>query len=386
MTALASGPVQELVQIAPATQSWNHRSLSALIEDFPDRALADMYRRTRLVFDEIAERKLPRWVVTFSGGKDSTLTALLAVDYISELPTPPNLSVVYSDTLLEIPAMRVAAEEMLVHLRRVGKARKLPIQVHVVRPAVENTYWVRMLGRGYPPPKPKFRWCTRRLKIEPAAPFVTSGEPTAVLTGVRYGESAGRTARLHATCATGGECGQDYWASKGPQGSGVTYFAPIVHWTTCKVWDFLHMIAPEAGWPTQTVYALYGDSSLRFGCWTCTLVRRDRTIEALIERDQDATLRELHAFREFMWAESRVPKNRQVRNGHLAALTPEFRRELLDQLLALQSRVGKRLITAEEVTTIRRLWRNPNPPGSPNPQPSASGGLPGTTIRQQTWS
>lgn len=354
--AAASTP--ELIQIVarPVDLAEPVASLSAALALQRDSSLVELFDRSQRVFDEIASRNLPRWVVTFSGGKDSTLTALLAADYISALDSPPRLDVVYSDTLLEIPAMREAAGSFLRYMRAFAKERRLPIHARIVEPKVENRFWVRMIGKGYPPPKPKFRWCTRRLKIEPSAPWVNTGKPTAVLTGVRYGESANRTGRLVATCTNGGECGQDYWAQRGPKGTNITYFAPVIDWKTCKVWDFLHFVAPVAGWPTQDVYALYGDTSLRFGCWTCTLVRRDKTVESLIARDPGSSLERLHDFREFMWEESRKPENRLTKNGHLAGLTMDFRQRLLSCLVSLQEELGTELISEDETRSIQALW------------------------------
>jgi DNA sulfur modification protein DndC len=332
-------------------------SLGAALSNHPDKELRSLFEKSQKAFDEIASRHLERWVVTFSGGKDSTLTALLAADYVAQMDEPPRLDMVYSDTLMEIPAMRKAAGSFLRYMRRFATEHELPLKVRIVRPKVEDRFWVRMIGKGYPPPKPKFRWCTRRLKIAPAAPFVNTGKPTAVLTGVRYGESAQRTGRLVASCTNGGECGQDYWAQRGPRGSNITYFAPVIDWRTCKVWDFLHFVAPQVGWPTQDVFALYGDTSLRFGCWTCTLVRRDKTVETLIEREPKSPLVKLHEFREFIWAESKKPENRLVKNGHLAGLTHGFRRALLRRLRAVESETRLRLITDKELDAIHRIWR-----------------------------
>ena len=357
MPALANS--ESLIQLATGLLP-DQEPAPSLVEALSgqrDQELVRLFDRSQRVFDEIASRKLPRWVSTFSGGKDSTLTALLAADYVGGMEDPPRLDIVYSDTLMEIPAMREAAGSFIEFLRNFARDRGLPIRARIVEPRVENRFWVRMIGKGYPPPKPKFRWCTRRLKIEPAAPFVNTGKPTAVLTGVRYGESKGRTGRLVASCANGGECGQDYWAQKGPRGSNITYFAPVIDWKTCKVWDFLHFVAPIAGWPTQDVYALYGDTGLRFGCWTCTLVRRDKTVENLIARDPGSPLEKLHEFREFIWEESRKPENRLRKDGHLAGLNFEFRRILLSSLLGLQSDIGMTLISGGEIRAIEKLWR-----------------------------
>lgn len=356
------------------------RSLSEVLESQPSAELRLLFEKSQRVFEEIAGRNLPRWVVTFSGGKDSTLTTVLAVDFLSRLESPPRLEVVYSDTLMEIPAMREAADRFLTHLSELRMSRGLPLRVHVVTPALTDRFWVRMIGKGYPPPKPKFRWCTRRLKIAPAAPFVDTGEPTAVLTGVRYGESAQRTGRLVASCTNGGECGQDYWAEKGPRGSNITYFAPVIDWRTCRVWDFLHFVAPAAGWPTQDVYALYGDTNLRFGCWTCTLVRRDKTVEALVSRDPASPLSALHMFRNEVLRESALKKNRLWRRNHWAGLTMEFRQQLLARLRSLERSSSLSLLSSQEEGEIRRLWsdymthkRGPKPGPRRGLRPGRSG-------------
>jgi len=189
---------QDLVQIADwaAPVQRGRLSLDEAVEQSRDADLKLLYRGSQKVLEEIESRKLPHWVATFSGGKDSTLTTLLVAEYLARMESPPVLDIVYSDTLMEIPAMRRAAGSFLRYTRRFARSEDLPIRVHVVTPKVEERFWVRMIGRGYPPPKPKFRWCTKRLKIAPSAPFVATGEATAVMTGVRYGESAQRTGRL----------------------------------------------------------------------------------------------------------------------------------------------------------------------------------------------
>lgn len=314
-----------------------------------------MFEGSEKTLARVFNRSFTRWVLPFSGGKDSTLTAIVAVDFLLRRARPPKLVVVYADTLQELPQMRATAEAMLQHLRLLASSTGVDLEVETVAPPVSERFWVRMIGRGYPPPGPIFRWCTDRLKIQPTRPFVFTGERTAVMTGVRLGESAHRTGKLMATCSTGGECGQDRWIRQDATGT-VSYFAPILQWRACKVWDFLHFIAPQAGWPTSGVYELYGDTTLRFGCWNCSLVERDRAAEALMERDPKSGVRELNEFREYMIREGRDRKNRHVRNGHVGPLSMELRRELLDRLLKTQKATGLSLITDPEVVEIRRLW------------------------------
>lgn len=336
------------------------RDLGAIVDGQTDQELKELFAGSRRAFEKVYAGGADRWVCTFSGGKDSTLVAILAIDFLRTKERRPTLDVVYSDTQLEIPIMRETAETMLRFLRKVGRESGVDVRVRVVRPAVKDSFWVCMIGRGYPPPKPKFRWCTRRLKISPAEGYVDNGEPTAVLTGVRYGESASRTGRLMASCATGGECGQDYWFGKNDASPNVTYYAPVVGWRTCKVWDFLTFVAPAGGWPTKEVVGLYGDTTLRFGCWTCTLVRRDKTMEALSAGDSTSTLGRLHEFRNQLMEESKLWKNRWARSRsgsrRKGPLNLRFRMELLVRLHRLEADTHLKLISAEEEAQIRIIW------------------------------
>lgn len=41
-----------------------------------------LFEKSQMAFEEIASHKLSRWAVSSYGGKDGTLTALLAVGYL----------------------------------------------------------------------------------------------------------------------------------------------------------------------------------------------------------------------------------------------------------------------------------------------------------------
>ncbi|SRR5712692_3090828 len=337
----------------------------------------------------VAEKGHDRWVVTYSGGKDSTTVAILASTFLLANPEyDVGLEVIYSDTLMEMPPLRETADAMMEHMRSAFSRSGLRARVRVVVPPVEDRFWVRLLGRGYPPPGPRFRWCTHRLKIDPANALLDSDGQfdNAILTGVRFGESVSRDQNLRLSCATGGECGQDYWYFKGPTGSNRSYYAPIVKWRTCKVWDFLVFVAPVLGWPTDKLFALYGNQDLRFGCWTCSLVRRDRTMEDIMTRPGMENLAELHAFRNEIIAQCRDPVNRLKRpNGKLgAAVRLEVRRELVRRLVSLQTRLGIALITPEEVGAIRREWRKRNWRNGNEPVPALGQDLVPSQLRKRS--
>jgi DNA sulfur modification protein DndC len=137
------------------------------------------------------------WVIGYSGGKDSS-TALQLIWYaLSDLPreklTKP-LHIISSDTLVETPQIVNYIEASLVKMNDAAQQQGLPFSAHKVQPIIEDSFWVNLIGKGYPAPSQRFRWCTDRLKIQPANRFILDkvaehGEVVVVL-GVRKSESA----------------------------------------------------------------------------------------------------------------------------------------------------------------------------------------------------
>jgi len=298
-----------------------------------------------------------KWVVTYSGGKDSTLLAVLAGEILRRRLwwSPQSVDVVFSDTLQEIPQMHKVAMNFVAHIENLSKSG-LPITSHVTHPDWSQTFWFLILGKGYPVPHRRFWWCTERLKVNPVKKILGKlgqGEDVAVLTGVRFGESDRRDGRMKkaASCLGEGECGQvlEY------QGA----LAPIAHWRTCHVWDFLALYAPLWGWPTEDVVNLYGDSPVRFGCWTCTLVEKDRALEAVMAKNGNGHLQGLAKFRQRLIDVTADPMMRVVRPNNVPGkLKISVRRMLLNELLELQKEMGIQLIRPEEIEAIQQYWEN----------------------------
>ena len=94
------------------------------------------------------------WVVGFSGGKDSTATLQFVWYALKGLP-PEKLTkpvyVISSDTLVETPFMTGYLTDVLDNINTAAKAQNLPLEAHKVHPALEDTFWVNMIGRGYSP-------------------------------------------------------------------------------------------------------------------------------------------------------------------------------------------------------------------------------------------
>jgi DNA sulfur modification protein DndC len=72
----------------------------------------------------------------------------------------------------------------------------IPLTVHETTPKLEDTFWVKLIGLGYPAPNRFYRWCTDRLKINPTTRFILDkiGEDgeAIILLGTRTDESATR--------------------------------------------------------------------------------------------------------------------------------------------------------------------------------------------------
>ena len=338
------------------------------------------------------------WVIGYSGGKDSSCVLQLAWYALRDLPEAQRNKPIYvitSDTLVETPAV---VNQLVESLRQIGDtatAEHLPISVHKVIPAIRDTFWVNMIGRGLPAPYTNFRWCTDRMKIAPTTTFIKSkiaeyGE-VVILLGSRRTESSSR--------------GQ-VMANRRDKGAYLSWhndianalvFTPIEDWHTNDVWEYLMAVpSPWAG-RNDAIVTMYrnaqaGECPLvidkstpscgggRFGCWTCTVVQKDRSMEAMIENGED-WMQPMLDLRDWL-TETQIPENKPMirdhrrRNGRVEYFDAggdkrivwgpyklEFRKEILRRLLRTQMMVrengpdsGVHLIRPEELHKIRQLW------------------------------
>ena len=294
------------------------------IDTLPDR-LKSIRREIRA---EYLEAHTKPWIIGFSGGKDSTLLAHLVVDtLLSVAPdqrTRP-VFIVCNDTLVESPLFHGFVEKMLVRIEENIGALNVPVQVIRTHPLPEESFWVNMLGRGYPAPNRTFRWCTDRMKIRPTSRFIReqvshNGEAVLLL-GVRSAESATRSGSIarHAEKSVGR-------LSPHSDHKGVWIFSPIKDLSTEDVWITLLSARAPWGGTYHDVVTLYknalggecpfvvsnddapscGTNSARFGCWTCTVVEKDSSIESLIAAGNDHLL-PLADFRKRLKAVSEDP-------------------------------------------------------------------------------
>ena len=155
------------------------------------------------------------WIIGFSGGKDSTV--LLTLVWIAlqrirkDFPFPYQLRrpvyIVCNDTMVENPIISNYVDDVLSKISDEARNQDLPIFVKKTIPKLEETFWVNVIGKGYPVPNNAFRWCTDKLKIRPTSNFLLDqidekGEAI-VLLGTRYEESFTRERSMRKHEVTG---------------------------------------------------------------------------------------------------------------------------------------------------------------------------------------
>ena len=341
------------------------------------------------------------WVVGYSGGKDSTAVLQLVWRALSSLPPERRskpVHVISTDTLVENPIVAAWVTKSLESMDAAARDQGLPVAAHRLTPAVEDSFWVNLIGRGYPAPRPKFRWCTERLKIMPSTRFITSvverhGEAILVL-GTRKAESAARARvmeryeriRTRERLSPNGDLPNSY------------VYTPVEDWTNDDVWMFLMQFQNPWGYDNKDLLGMYqgaspdgecplvvdtstpscGDS--RFGCWVCTLVDQDKSMQAMIRNDEEKEwMLPLLELRNRLDPPKTPEGDRPLRdfrrmNGAVQLFhdrpipgpyTQEARESWLRQVLEAQHHVRARgpevvrdidLITLEELEAIRRIW------------------------------
>lgn len=352
------------------------------------------------------------WIIGYSGGKDSTVCTELTFRMLMRLPKEKRIKPVYivsSDTLIENPVILNFLNYNIKKINESAKELDLPVEAIVVQPESTNTYWSNIIGKGYPTPKSiQYRWCTERLKIKPSNDFIKKQlekEDVVVILGVRKDESIARKARIEKR-EIDGYLLTPHKTLRSKNKLAYVY-TPIVDFTTADVWDVLVnsnentvptpddiFDHPATCWGTDTMelFNLYlkgtGDSgecpfiadestaksscgNSRFGCWICTVVKEDKSLNGFIDSGHDE-LKPLVEFRKWILENRDIPENRKMhkRNGAvvkrdgrimMGPFTFEARQMILRKLLETQIEMQKfypelELITLDELKAINDIW------------------------------
>ncbi len=385
---------------------------------FKTRKVRDIYEEIRQVY--LSDNR--PWILGFSGGKDSTCMVQLIWEALSELPAKKlhkRIFIISSDTLVESPKVVEQITSTLDMMEKASKKSRLPISTNLVRPLMEDTFWVCLLGKGFPAPSNLFRWCTERLKIRNADRFIQDrvseyGEAIVVL-GTRKDESGSRQQLMNLYEIEGSLLSRH---SKFAQ----TYvYTPLRDFTSKDVWNYLLQKKNPWGSNNRDLLAMYQNANAsecplvvdastpscgnsRFGCWTCTVVNDDSSLRNTIENGE-GWMEPLLELREDLKATQEPAKRKEVRSfkrrtGQMKLIddgrrkgfdkkmlesvkepegidyddphnrlvpgpyTMDFCKEFLKKLLKAQKKIRQdgpdpymMLILEDEIHEIQRIWR-----------------------------
>ncbi|WP_026079526.1 DNA phosphorothioation system sulfurtransferase DndC [Spirulina subsalsa] len=375
---------------------------------FPPRGVTEFLDDIKFLSEEIQEfyllDQIP-WVIGYSGGKDSTALLQLVWYAIADLPIEKrikHIDVITTDTRVENPIVSAWVRKSLAQIELAAKEQNMPISANLLQPPPETTYWSALIGKGYPAPRQKFRWCTGRLKIDPSNNFIRdvvrkNGE-TVLLLGTRKTESANRAAIMKKREETRFQ----ERLCPNPSLPNSKLYTPIEAWRTDEVWLYLMQWENPWGHSNKDLFEMYRGSTAdnecplvvdtstpscgnsRFGCWVCTLVDSDKSLSAMIKNDHEKEwLQPLIDFRleldirndrdkrDFRRLHGRVELFERNVNGEISVepipgpYTKYWREHWLRRVLQAQETIRNTapddmkditLITTEELSEIRRIW------------------------------
>lgn len=296
-----------------------------------------------------------------------------------------DIYVVCNDTMVENPVITEYVYRVLSQVEQAAVEQDMPIKVIKTIPRLEDSFWVNLIGRGYPAPNNAFRWCTERLKIRPTSRFLIEqlnefGEAV-ILIGTRTSESAQRAKSMKKHAIRGKRL------TKHPTQPNAYMYAPIRSLSLEEVWYVINTMNSPWGSDNAELFQIYSDASAddyecptvvtnkehkscgqsRFGCWVCTVVKEDKSMSALIENGL-TWLTPLLKFRNELAAERNIIEHRmpERRNGTAAVngmgpYYPWYRAKVLERLFETQKEIQREkshveLITNQELVAIQTIW------------------------------
>ena len=332
------------------------------------------------------------WIIGFSGGKDSTVVAQAVFEALLQVPPSRrkrHVHVVSNDTQVESPLVMAHLAKVQRAIRDMAESLRLPVTVVTTRPAADKTFWTLLIGKGYPSPNQTMRWCTDRLKIQPTSRYIldnVSAHGAAIVAlGVRLDESDSRRNSINKYQNLA-----DSNLTRHSDLLGAFIYRPIVHLTIDDVWEILGAREPPWGGTHRDLIKLYrdaeggecpvvlsrdeapgcGTSNSRFGCWTCTVVEKDKSLQGFVDSGNHH-FSALIEFRQWLKDIRNDPRYRSVerRNGEIrfnprgeqiqhvpGPFTVQARKMILDRLLVTQAEYGDTLISADEIDRIQAIW------------------------------
>lgn len=337
-------------------------------------------------------------VLAFSSGKDSSVLVGIALgaarDIIEKGFECPPVVVLHGDTGVEQPEIVVLARTEIDKMKEFAKKHGIPLETRISSPSITASFPVRVIGgRGLPSFPDSRSDCTTDWKIsvnEKAQKDIFRKlegigrwKRPVVMTGVRNDESIVRDQRI----AKRGEVAEGLWENE----LGALRLSPILDFTVDDVWEYIGLVnagvidAYSDFGETMRIYRDAGGSSCvvvadmkgasnskpcgtRTGCWACTRVGEDRSMNQMIESDPDrygyleplADLRNFLSRSQYDWSRRSFVGRSIDDDGYITigadVYSPNMLQDLLRYTLSAQVVSGVEIISTQQLIGIDARW------------------------------
>jgi len=244
--------------------------------------------------------------------------------------------------------------------------------VEKVQPEMRDRFWVNLIGKGYPAPNRWFRWCTERLKINPTSKYIHDSlekhEKVIIVLGTRKAESANRAVSMRNYGSSG--------RFRNHTSPNALVYTPIADMSNDDVWAYILFNPSPWGSNNIDLLEIYGHACTsgecpfvietgtqscgksRFGCWVCTVVDRDRSMENFVNNGAK-WMEGLLDFRNWIYEirqeDSQYIPPKLAGKVKFGPFLLRVREEMLEKLLQLQDKIGLELISKEELSVTQGL-------------------------------
>jgi DNA sulfur modification protein DndC len=362
----------------------------------PLRRETPVMRAMRRIRSVMAKGLAP--VIAFSSGKDSSSLANLVLNTAREMKEqgeqPMPILVVHSNTGVEQPEIAQLAKDELAKMKVFAKKHGLEVEVRIGQPTLSASFPVRVIGgRGLPSFPDSRADCASDWKVSVNTRLIDQAykdlsqraevNGVVVMTGVRQDESIARDQRIKKR----GEVAEGVWEND----AGKLRASPILDFSVDDVWEYLGYCAAgvEESYSdfsdVMRIYAAAGGNSCvvvadmqsansksacgaRFGCWACSRVATDHSMDNLIQSDQErySYLKPLAALRNFIsntqydWGRRQFVGRTVDAEGFIAigadTYSPQMLIELLRYTLTAQIESGVEIVNYQHLVGIDARW------------------------------
>jgi len=210
-------------------------------------SLVDIYNRLLSLYEMYPPYKW-KWVVSYSGGKDSSVLLHILFDFSEKMGF--DFEVLHHDTGVEYPILKEHIGRVLSYLEDNG------IKVHITSP--EKSFFEYMIERGYSFPRWNFRWCCYYLKWKPAEDFFANAGKCLNLIAIRGDETHRPNMFIRPRF-------------RRERKLDVVVASPLVDVTIDDIFFILRSINGKSPLGFDKLNKIYFDKDVRFGCWVCTV-------------------------------------------------------------------------------------------------------------------